>query len=482
VTDLGLSILASGLNADTAELDTASNNLSNINTPGYAREAVELSPIGAAEPLQSGGGVSITSVRALTDAVYGSANVAAEGVQGAANQANEVMQSVEAIFPEPDANGLAAQLNSFWSDLSNLASNPNQQGAQQSVATAAQNLASTLNSSSTQLSQLASSLGTQVGTGANDGGTLSQANGLLTQIASLNQGIVAGNIGGQDPNSLSDEQRADVNQLAGLLGISTSTASDGSLTVSLGGIQLVSGNVAQTLVTSGSAATGNLAITTSSGAPVTAGGTIGATLAAVDTVLPGYQAQLSSVANALADDVNSLQAGGMDANGDPGSAIAGGYAGTVLPNIFVNDGSGSTYTDSSSAAATIAVSTTYSADPSLIATAAAPGPGNSNVIGTPTLDSSNVQAMAALASSATGADALYQGLIGALGTEAANASNTATTATNMATTAANNLASVSGVNENEEEIDVMTAQNAFQAASQAVNAIVQSFQSLLQAV
>ncbi len=482
MTDLGLSILASGLDADTAELDTASNNLSNINTPGYAREAVELAPVGAAEPLQSGGGVTITSVEALTDAVYGSANVAAEGVQGAANQANEVMQSVEAIFPEPDATGLAAQLSTFWSDLSSLAATPNQQGAQQSVATAAQNLASTLNSSSAQLSQLTSSLSAEVGTGANDGGTLAQANGLLTQIASLNVGIVAGNAGGQDPNSLSDEQRADVDQLAGLLGVSTSTAPDGSLTVSLGGIQLVSGDVAQTMVTSGSAATGDLAVTTSSGAPVTAGGSIGATLSAVNTVLPGYQAQLSSVANSLADSVNSLQAGGMDANGDPGSAIAGGYAGTVLPNIFVDGGSGSTYTATSSAAATITVSSAYSADPSLIATAAAPGPGNANVIGTPTLDATNAQAMAALASSTAGPDALYQGLIGALGTEAANASNTATSATNLATTAANNLASVSGVNENEEEIDVLTAQNAFQAASQAVNAIVQSFQSLLQAV
>jgi len=172
----------------------------------------------------------------------------------------------------------------------------------------------------------------------------------------------------------------------------------------------------------------------------------------------------------------------MDANGDPGAAIAGGYTGTVLPNIFVDQGSTSSYTPSAMSAATIAVSSAYLSDPSLIATAAAPGPGNSNVIGTATLDSTNAQAMAAVASSGTGPDALYQSLIGTLGTEASNASGTATAASNLATTASSNLASISGVNQNQQEVDILSAQNAFQAASQAINAINQSFQSLLQAV
>jgi flagellar hook-associated protein 1 len=482
VSDFGLSIAASGLLADTAELDTASNNLSNINTAGYAREVVNLSPEDAAGPLGVGRGVSIGSVSELTDAVYQAANVAAEGVQGAATQANEVMTAIESIFPEPDTNGLASQLSTFWSDLSTLAANPGQAGAEQTVATDAQQLAYTLNNSTTQLSQLSSTLQSGIGTGASDGGTLAQANGLLQQIAQLNKGIVAGDAGGQNVNSLTDERRAAVNQLAGLLGVTTSTQANGALTVLSGGVQLVSGTVALDLGTSGSASTGNLEVTTASGIALAPGGSIGASLAAVNTTIPGYQSQLSDVANALAQGTNALQAGGMDAAGDPGSAIAGGYTGTILPNIFVDGGSSTTYTASGTVAASIAVSAAYAADPSLIATASAPGPGNSNVIGTPTNDTTNAQAMAALAGSPTGPDAAYRAFIGALGTDAANASATSTSATNLATTASNNLATISGVNQNEEEVDILSAQNAFEAASQAINAINQSFQSLLQAV
>ena len=244
----------------------------------------------------------------------------------------------------------------------------------------------------------------------------------------------------------------------------------------------MSGNVAQTLMSTGSAATENLGIATSSGIALQPSGSIGADLTAVNSTLPGYQSQLSAVANALAGNLNTLQANGMDANGDPGAAIAGGYTGTVLPNIFVDQGSTSSYTPSTMSAATIAVSSAYLADPSLIATAAAPGPSNSNVIGTATLDSTNAQAMAALAGSTTGPDTLYQSLIGTLGTEASNASGTSTAASNLATTASSNLASISGVNQNQQEVDILSAQNAFQAASQAINAINQSFQSLLQAV
>ncbi|HUW88203.1 MAG TPA: flagellar hook-associated protein FlgK [Candidatus Paceibacterota bacterium] len=485
MSDMGLSIAASGLAAALAKINTASNNLANATTPGYAAQKVNLSAQFAAGPLGVGQGVTILSVSQQTDPVYAAANVAAQGILGGATQANQIMGSIESIFPEPSATGIASQLATLWSDLSTLATNANQIGSQQAVIGAAQTLAQTISGSFSRLGQLSSSLQNQLGSGANDGGALAQVNSLLGQVAQLNVGIVAGTTGGQNVNALIGTRTAAVDQLAGLLGVTASAGAHGALSVHLNGVELVGGNIAQTLTATGSAASANLSIVTGNGVTVNARGLIGANVAAVNFVIPSYENQLNSVADSLATGINALQANGMNAKGDPGSAIAGAWAGTILPNIFVSGGSSGTYTTSSggfNSAATIAVSPALLTDPSLIATASAPGPGNSNVIGTPTFDGTNAQAMAALASSATGPDINYRKMIGVLGTEATNASATSSAASKMATTAANSLSSISGVNQNAQEIDILAAQNAFQAMAKVVSAITITFQSLLAAV
>lgn len=482
---MGLSIAASGLAADSAEINTASNNLSNISTPGYAAEKVNLTTDPVSGPLGVGQGVVVSSVGQLTDAIYAAANVAAEGITGGATQTSKVLGAIESIFPEPSTTGIASQLSTLWSSISSLASSPNQPGAQQAVVGAAQTLAQTLNASSSRLSSLSTSLQGQIGSGANDGGSLAQVNGYLSQVAKLNVAIVAGTAGGLDVNALIDQRSAAVNQLASLLGVTTQPGAHGALTVTLNGVELVSGSVAQTLSATGSSATANVGIVTANAVSVNARGLIGANVAAINSTIPNYESQLNAVADSLATSLNSLQANGMAANGDPGSAIAGAWTGTVLPNVFVDAGAPGTYTTSSpgyDAAATIAVSPALVANPSLLATASAPGPTNANVIGTPTLDGTNAQAMAALASSLSGPDATYRTLIGALGSESANATANASAASNMATTAANNLSSISGVNQNAQEVDVLAAQNAFQATAKVVSAITTSFQSLLAAI
>ena len=223
------------------------------------------------------------------------------------------------------------------------------------------------------------------------------------QVAQLNQGIVAGDSAGQNVNALGDERRSAVDQLAGFLGISTSTAPDGALTIYSGGVQLVSGNVAQTLMSTGSAATGNLGVATSSGIALQPSGSIGADLTAVNTTLPGYQAQLSAVANALAGEPQHApgQRHGCERRSRCGHRRGlhrdrsaehlrrPGFGLLVHAQRHVGR--------HHRRLVRLSGQTLRSSPPPPL-----PGPSNSNVIGSATLDSTNAQAMAAVAGSATG--------------------------------------------------------------------------------
>ncbi len=481
MSDLGLDIAASGLDAQQALLDTAAQNLSNVSTPGYAREMVNLSTIPSEYGTGVGQGVLVGSVTATTSALYESLANQATGQLGAANEAVSVQSAAQQAFPEPSSSGLSSQLDQLFANLSTLASEPSSPAAATAVVGTAQQVAATLNATSEQLASTSSELNADLqGTGVAGQGLLGQANGLINQIAQLNQGIIAGVGTGQNPNSLVDQRRQAVSQLAGLLGITTTPQSDGSLTVSVNGIELVSGTTATDLQVAGGGGGNPLQLQTQSGIGVNAGGQIGSLLTGVNTTLPGYQSQLSGVADALAGALNALQSGGVNAAGTPGptSAAAAGWGGALLPaNLFVNGGSTSAYTAGGASAASIAVNPSIVADPSLLATAA-----GTSTAGTPTIDATTSQAMAAVAQQANGPLQIYQSLVGLVGSQTQQANNDQTSAQALSASATSQLSGVEGVDSNEETIDVLGAQNAYQATASVVNSINQSFQSLLLAV
>jgi flagellar hook-associated protein 1 FlgK len=481
VSNLGLDIAASGLSAQQALLDTAAQNLANVSTAGYAQETVNLTT----EPSESsqgvGEGVLITSVTAQTSALYEALNNVATGQLGAANQTASVQNAAQDAFPEPSTSGLSSQLDQLFSDLSSLASEPSNAAAGATVVQDASQVATTLNSTYQQLASTSSQLLSDVqGSGGSGAGLLGQANQLINQIAQLNGGIIAGDAAGQSPNALGDQQREAVSQLANLLGVSTTTQSNGSISVSVNGIQLVSGTTATDLQAAGGSAGTPLTLQTSGGVTAPAGGEIGSLLTGYNTTIPNYQSQLSAVSDALATSLNTLQSSGVSAAGTPGptSAAASGWTGSLLPGaLFVNEGSTSTYTTGAASAATIAVNPAILSDPSLLATAS-----GSSTAGVATIDATNVQAMAAVAQQAGGPNALYQSLVGLVGSQAQQANDVQTSAQALSDNATANLSSVEGVDSNTQTVNVLSAQDAYQATAQVISSINDSLQSLLEAV
>ena len=112
--------------------------------------------------------------------------------------------------------GLAGQLSGLFNDFSSLAATPTSLTAQQAVVNQAQTLATTFNQVDNQLGDLNTSLNSSLTDG------VSSANGLLSQIASLNSEINSAQASGGAANELLDTRQQDLENLAQLVDIQTS--------------------------------------------------------------------------------------------------------------------------------------------------------------------------------------------------------------------------------------------------------------------
>ena len=481
MSDLTLQIAASGIEADEAELDTAAQNLSNVSTPGYAQEIVNLANNTPSATTGVGQGVTIKSVSEGSSALYDQLNLVSQGQLGAANETASIQSLAQNAFPEPSTTGLSSQLSQFWTDLSTLATQPSSTAAQESVVQDASQVAQTLNNSYSQLSDVAQQLSNDLeGQGTNNGGYLGQANQLINQIASLNGNILAGQNGGSNVNSLVDQRREAVDQLGTLLGVRTTTEPDGTMTVTSGGIQLVSSTHAVDLQATGTPSSGDLSVETTTGDILPAGGQIGAILTGVNTTIPTYQSQLSSVADSLATSLNTLQANGVSASGVPGATSAAGgppYSGALLPSMFVNNASTTTYTTGAGSAQSIAVNPSLLADPSLIATAS-----GLSTAGTATNDPTTAQAMAALGHLSGGPDDLYQSLVSLVGAQTSAANNDQSSAQALSDSTTAQLSGVEGVDTNQATVSMLSAQQDYQAVAEVINSAKTALNALLEAM
>jgi flagellar hook-associated protein 1 FlgK len=171
-------------------------------------------------------------------------------------------------------------------------------------------------------------------------------------------------------------------------------------------------------------------------AATTVGGTAQGYIDTLTTTLPGYSAQLDAIAATLAGDVNSAQAAGYDLSGAGGTPL---FSGTT--------------------AATIKVAIT---NPAQLAASSTAG-GN--------LDGGNAIALGELGASTTGADAQYATLVTALGSAVSSAAQTATVQASVASSLDAQQQSVSGVSIDEETVNLLTFQRAYQASSRVLTTI-----------
>jgi len=361
----GLEIGASALRAAQQLLDTAAHNVSNANTPGYSRQQVSLveappytSPgfNRTGLPGQIGSGVSVSAITRVRDSFLDLQVQAQAGVMGEWNTRQQELAKIEALFPEPSDSGLGGTLSKYWNAWQDLAADPTSAAARASVTEQATSLASQINQDSTQLGMIASGIDSQVSD------QVDTVNSLASQIASLNGQIQRVTVTGGHANDLMDEREQLIEKLTAIVPASVTTQLDGSVTVQVGGTDLVTSVNARQLVAQKDAS-GHVNPTWADGSAITLPtGQLKALLSVRDGDLASYQSQLDELAKGIADATNAISARGFDATGAAGQAFFTYHAGNP--------------------AGTLAVSQAVAADPRLVAAASSAGdPGDGSVAG-----------------------------------------------------------------------------------------------------
>ncbi|MCR4539017.1 flagellar hook-associated protein FlgK [Pseudomonas sp. 18.1.10] len=313
-----ISIGVSGLSAAQIALSTSSSNTTNAYTAGYTLQVANFSES------TSGSGVQISSVdRQYNQFVTTQLNSSISAESALSTYQTQVDQ-IDSLLADGDAS-LDTLLQSFFSALQTLTSDASDTAAREEVIGAAQ----TLTAQFTQLGSYLDDMANDVNSQIDD--QVSQVNDLTEQIAGLNKKISLSDALGSTSNTLLDQRDLLVSQLSELVDVDVTTQDNGSYTVSLSnGLALVSGNSSFDLQTAVSASDPTQTVvtyvdaaghTTTLDDAVFEGGSLGGLMDFRDNSLSDAQNQLGILAVSLTQAFNTLQASGIDLNGDSGSAL-----------------------------------------------------------------------------------------------------------------------------------------------------------------
>jgi len=307
-----LNVAASALKTQQQAIDVISQNIANVNTPGYSRQTAVL---GTATPEAQGSfhfgrGVQLADIQRAVDPFLNTAMNNNGNQQAWAQTLQQGLNNVESVFGSLDSSSLSSSLDGFFQAYQSLANNPQDAAQRNNVRNYGIDIATRLNLMRGQLVTAQNSADQGIDA------RISSTNKLLDHIAELNRQIVASeNSSGNASNDLRDQRDLAVSNLAKMMPIQVVNPNSSAFMVqSSGGDLLVQDGTAQHLARGGSGGTGFTGVviagTTKPVSGLETGGEIGGLVTLRDSKLGNYITKLDSLAANLSFGMNQLHASG----------------------------------------------------------------------------------------------------------------------------------------------------------------------------
>jgi len=447
----------SGAMVAQAALNTASQNVANTMTPGYTRQGVLINSVhsGLVGAMSAGNGATVSSLLRFSDSYKSLQMWQAASNVGGLSTSQPYLTQLEQVMGD-DTASINTGVDAFFAALNAASVEPASSPLRQQVLTAADALSQRFNSLNTVLSNQRASVFQQRST------VVSQINGLSTSIATLNQKIAATQASGVNPSGLIDERDLKIDTLADLVGLQVVDQADGSRSVSLrNGQPLVVGAVASTMsVQSNPDGSQTLKVDFANESFTVLSKNLGGQLGGLDDheskVLVPLMTSIKDMADAIATKVNTQLAAGYAVDGTVGAALFVFDATSSSGMLKVNP-------------ALVPQDLGFSSDPAL--------PGNSdNLLALIDLQKQPVT-VSSLGNVLLGD--VYTQLVAKLAMQSQQNQASLSTAETVRVQAESSWKSTSGVNEDEEAINLMQYQRMYQANMKVVAVANELFDSTL---
>jgi flagellar hook-associated protein 1 FlgK len=453
-----LDIGRGALLAHQKAISITGHNIANVNTPGYSRQRVNLAtnPGLTSAPGQMGAGVSASNIQRIYDQFLGSQINTESYNQGKWEAQKSSLERVEFIFDETTGFGLNQAMGDFFNAWQDLVNNPSGHTERQVLLSQSEIMTGTFNKLSTDLNQLQTDLD------ASMVGTVTEINTIAEEISDLNMKISDIEKGGQSANDLRDKRDLYLKELSSMIDISTFENRDGQVTVSIGnGNSLVQPPYAFSLSTvTNASGHQDVLWVNRDGSTINitndiSGGKLKGWLEVRDVAIENYKTSLDNLASSMITEVNNLHTGGFDLN-----SVAG-------LNFFTG-----------SSAADISVNPLIAGDVNLIAASGTGAPGdNSNAIAI-----ANLQSSLLMSGGTATYDDFYNSLVSDVGIAVQSAQVNYDHQTDMVSSLDNYRDSISGVSLDEEMVNLVKFQHAYDAAAKLINAVDEMMNTVMDLV
>lgn len=325
-----LSIGSTGVRAYQTALNVVGENIANASTKGYVRRDAQLTEIsgGAGKyvllsNLTIGHGVAANTVGRAWDAFRAAdlRNATAES-----GRTGSTIVWLERIEKTLDTAGITSAMTKFFNAGQGIAADPTGSAPRAGFLDAAFGVASAFTTTADGLAAIDGDLRASAKL------AVERLNGLTAGLVEANAGLIKARPGSNEQAQLLDQRDRLLDQMSELASISVATDERGVATVRLNDVNgpvLVTGLVGKPIQVEFNAS-GTMALTIDPAqAPegvVLKGGSI-AGFAEAGTRIAHMRGEIASLAAALADGVNQVQAAGIDLDGQPGAALFDASAG-----------------------------------------------------------------------------------------------------------------------------------------------------------